>query len=322
MAHGTVKFFNVAKGFGFITADEGGKDVFVPAASITAASIPGLKAGQRVSFEAEPDKKGPKAVNLKVLADAPAPRVEKMAPAAPVKEQAKPGLTIYMDPDCDEASDVLAELRDAGHEPHMVDYIAAPPTGEELRRLSMLLRDSNQSLVRKYEPLFLELRLDDRFISDTEFWGAIHEHPSLIHGPVVATATRASICRSAESVESFLTAVSSGETRVVAKPKGLSERLLQLVAGGVVTPRGVGATAEKPPRKPAEKAPEKIAVAEAVPAKAKIVLGPRKAVAAPKAVETTKAVAKTKPKAVVKAKAPAKKTDSKPAKKTGRAAKK
>ena len=51
MAIGTVKFFNVAKGFGFITADEGGKDVFVPAASIAAANIPGLKTGQRVSFE-------------------------------------------------------------------------------------------------------------------------------------------------------------------------------------------------------------------------------------------------------------------------------
>ncbi|MEY4965453.1 MAG: arsenate reductase [Pseudomonadota bacterium] len=320
MAHGTVKFFNVAKGFGFITADEGGKDVFVPAASITAASIPGLNAGQRVSFEAEPDKKGPKAVNLKVLADAPAPtpRAEKVAPAA--KEQAKPGLTIYMDPDCDEASDVLAELRDAGHEPHMVDYIATPPTGEELRRLSMLLRDSNQSLVRKYEPLFLELRLDDRFISDTEFWGAIHEHPSLIHGPVVATATRASICRSAESVESFLAAVSTGEAPPVAKPKGLSPRLLQLVAGGAVTPRVVEAVVERPLRKPAENAPEKIAVAEIVPAKAKIVLGPRKTVAAPQAKVETKAVAKTK--AVVKAKAPAKKADSKPAKKPERAAKK
>ena len=314
MAHGTVKFFNVAKGFGFITADEGGKDVFVTAASITATSISGLKAGQRVSFETEPDKKGPKAVNLKVLADAPAPRVEKTAPAAPVKEQAKPGLTIYMDPDCDEASDVLAELRDAGHEPHMVDYIATPPTGEELRRLSMLLRDGNQSLVRKYEPLFLELRLDDRFISDTEFWGAIHEHPSLIHGPVVATATRASICRSAESVESFLEAVSSGETRVVAKPKGLSERLLQLVV--------VVETVEKPLRKPVEQAPEKTAAVEVVPAKAKIVLGPRKAVAAPKAMVETKAVAKTKSKSVVKAKAPAKKSDPKPVKKPGRAAKK
>ena len=322
MAHGTVKFFNVAKGFGFITADEGGKDVFVTAASITATSISGLKAGQRVSFETEPDKKGPKAVNLKVLADAPAPRVEKTAPAAPVKEQAKPGLTIYMDPDCDEDSDVLAELRDAGHEPHMVDYIATPPTGEELRRLSMLLRDGNQSLVRKYEPLFLELRLDDRFISDTEFWGAIHEHPSLIHGPVVATATRASICRSAESVESFLEAVSSGETRVVAKPKGLSERLLQLVVGGVVPPRVVVETVEKPLRKPVEQAPEKTAAVEVVPAKAMIVLGPRKAVAAPMAMVETKAGAKKKSKSVVKAKAPAKKSDPKPVKKPGRAAKK
>ena len=42
----------------------GGKDVFVPAASISASGLSRLKAGQRVSFELEPDAKGPKAVNV------------------------------------------------------------------------------------------------------------------------------------------------------------------------------------------------------------------------------------------------------------------
>jgi cold shock protein len=184
MAYGTVKFFNVAKGFGFITADEGGKDVFVPAASITAAKISGLKTGQRVSFESEPDKKGPKAVNLQVIAAAEAPAVEKRMPDALPREQGKPRLTVYLDSSSDEACDVLAELRESGHDPHVVDYIVTPPAGAKLRRLSMLLRDSNQSLVRKYDPLFMALQLDDRFISDTEFWGAIHEHPTLINGPM------------------------------------------------------------------------------------------------------------------------------------------
>jgi len=66
MIKGTVKFFNNAKGFGFITPDDGGKDVFVPAATITQSGTPRLKAGQRISFETEPDKrgKGPKAINL------------------------------------------------------------------------------------------------------------------------------------------------------------------------------------------------------------------------------------------------------------------
>ncbi len=295
MAYGTVKFFNVAKGFGFITADEGGKDVFVPAASITAAKLSGLKTGQRVSFESEPDKKGPKAVNLQVIAAAEAPAVEKRTSDALPREQAKPRLTVYLDSSSDEACDVLAELRESGHDPHVVDYIATPPAGTELRRLSMLLRDSNQSLVRKYDPLFMALQLDDRFISDTEFWGAIHEHPTLINGPVVVTATQARLCHSADAVESFMTAMSSGVS-VAAKPKGLSERLLQLVAGGTVPPRVVEPPAEKPERKPLEKA---VDIKVAAKAKATVPAKPKTAVKA-------KVAAKTKPPA---------KPSSKPAKK-------
>ena len=66
--HGTVKLFNHAKGFGFITPDDGGKDVFVHISAVQASGLPGLEDGQKVSFDTEPDKrgKGPKAVNLSV----------------------------------------------------------------------------------------------------------------------------------------------------------------------------------------------------------------------------------------------------------------
>jgi CspA family cold shock protein len=65
---GTVKFFNHAKGFGFITPDDGQKDVFVHISAVQASGLPGLEDGQKVSFDTEPDKrgKGPKAVNLKI----------------------------------------------------------------------------------------------------------------------------------------------------------------------------------------------------------------------------------------------------------------
>ena len=56
--NGTVKFFNGAKGFGFITPDEGGKDVFVHASALEAAGIRGLNEGDRVSFVLEDDRKG------------------------------------------------------------------------------------------------------------------------------------------------------------------------------------------------------------------------------------------------------------------------
>ena len=70
MATGTVKFFNHSKGFGFITPDEGGSDVFVHISAVQASGLPALTDGQRLTFETEPDKrgKGPKAVNL-TLAD-------------------------------------------------------------------------------------------------------------------------------------------------------------------------------------------------------------------------------------------------------------
>jgi CspA family cold shock protein len=55
---GTVKFFNSAKGFGFITPDEGGKDVFVHATAVEAAGMRALSEGDRVSFEVEDDRRG------------------------------------------------------------------------------------------------------------------------------------------------------------------------------------------------------------------------------------------------------------------------
>jgi len=55
---GTVKFFNSAKGFGFIQPDQGGKDVFVHATALEAAGIRALNEGDRVSFELEDDRRG------------------------------------------------------------------------------------------------------------------------------------------------------------------------------------------------------------------------------------------------------------------------
>jgi CspA family cold shock protein len=64
MPKGTVKFFNAAKGFGFITPDEGGKDVFVHA-NDTGGQV--LQEGTKVEFEVVQGKKGPQASAVKVL---------------------------------------------------------------------------------------------------------------------------------------------------------------------------------------------------------------------------------------------------------------
>lgn len=55
---GTVKFFNTAKGFGFIQPNDGGKDVFVHATALERAGIRGLSEGDVVSFVLEDDRKG------------------------------------------------------------------------------------------------------------------------------------------------------------------------------------------------------------------------------------------------------------------------
>ena len=67
MTIGTVKFFNSAKGFGFISPDGGGKDVFVHATAVEAAGLRTLGEGQRVEFEIQPDARGSKAANLKAV---------------------------------------------------------------------------------------------------------------------------------------------------------------------------------------------------------------------------------------------------------------
>lgn len=55
---GTVKFFNGAKGFGFVTPEDGSKDVFVHATALEAAGIRSLNEGDRISFVLEDDRRG------------------------------------------------------------------------------------------------------------------------------------------------------------------------------------------------------------------------------------------------------------------------
>jgi CspA family cold shock protein len=64
MATGTVKWFNDAKGFGFITQDDGGADVFVHFSSVKSEGFKSLAEGQKVSYEVEQGPKGLQAANV------------------------------------------------------------------------------------------------------------------------------------------------------------------------------------------------------------------------------------------------------------------
>ncbi|MCK5689947.1 cold-shock protein [Myxococcota bacterium] len=67
MATGTVKWFNDSKGFGFITPEDGGEDVFVHFTSITADGFKSLAEGQSVEYEAVPGEKGLQAKSVRPL---------------------------------------------------------------------------------------------------------------------------------------------------------------------------------------------------------------------------------------------------------------
>ena len=67
MATGTVKWFNDAKGYGFIAPDDGGKDVFVHHSNIQSEGFRSLSEGSKVEFEVREGQKGPEATDVRPI---------------------------------------------------------------------------------------------------------------------------------------------------------------------------------------------------------------------------------------------------------------
>ncbi len=83
MPRGVVKFFNSAKGFGFIAPEDGGADIFVHVSAVERSGLAGLNEGDQVNYEIEADRRSgkPAAIDLEVTGSSPVPRTPR--PAAP-----------------------------------------------------------------------------------------------------------------------------------------------------------------------------------------------------------------------------------------------
>jgi arsenate reductase (glutaredoxin) len=204
MPIGTVKFFNASKGFGFISPDIGGGDIFVHASAFQATGAQSLIEGQRVTYDADSDAKGLKVTKLELIAP-DEEMARSRAHAAPMGTPDKDlVLTIYHNPECTTSRNTLKEIQAAGYEPRIVEYLKFPLTREELKSIAARMHLSVRDLARKTEPLFGELRLDERDVGDDEILDAMVEHPILINRPIVATHNLARLCRPSRMVKDFL----------------------------------------------------------------------------------------------------------------------
>ncbi|MDE1938607.1 MAG: arsenate reductase (glutaredoxin) [Alphaproteobacteria bacterium] len=116
-------------------------------------------------------------------------------------------ITIYHNPNCGTSRNTLAAIRAAGYEPRVVEYLKTPPTREELKELIVRMKVNVRDVVRKREPLYRELRLDERDVGENELLDAMIENPILINRPIVVTEKAVRLCRPSELVKEMLTQV-------------------------------------------------------------------------------------------------------------------
>jgi len=124
----------------------------------------------------------------------------------------EPGdVVIYHNPDCGTSRNTLAMIRNAGIEPHVVEYLKTPPTralvSQLVSRMGLRLRD----VIRETGTPFAELGLDDPGLSDDRLLDAIVAHPILLNRPIVVTALGVRLCRPSERVLEILGAPPGGE---------------------------------------------------------------------------------------------------------------
>ena len=113
-------------------------------------------------------------------------------------------ITIYHNPRCGTSRNTLAAIREAGHEPRVVDYLSTPPARADLRAMIAAAGLSVRDAVRSKEALFGELGLDRPDVDDEALLDAMAAHPVLINRPFVVTPKGVRLCRPFELVREIL----------------------------------------------------------------------------------------------------------------------
>lgn len=113
-------------------------------------------------------------------------------------------IVIYHNPDCGTSRNTLAMIRNAGIEPHVVEYLKTPPARVLLEQLIDRAGITPRALLREKGTPFAELGLDNPELSDAELVDAMMAHPVLINRPLVVSPLGVKLCRPSEVVLDLL----------------------------------------------------------------------------------------------------------------------
>jgi len=113
-------------------------------------------------------------------------------------------VVIYHNPDCGTSRNALAMIRNAGIEPHVVEYLKTPPSRALLAQLISRMGMTVRALLREKGTPFGELGLGDPALGDEALVDAMMAHPILINRPIVVTPIGVRLCRPSEAVLELL----------------------------------------------------------------------------------------------------------------------
>jgi arsenate reductase len=113
-------------------------------------------------------------------------------------------IVIYHNPDCGTSRNTLAMIRNAGIEPHVVEYLKTPPSRPLLEALIARMGISARDLLREKGTPYGELGLEDVSLSDAALVDAMMDHPILINRPIVVSPVGVKLCRPSEVVLDIL----------------------------------------------------------------------------------------------------------------------